>query len=135
MEIFRAAEQKSSRAAVLLLLLMIGCSSQPKYMTKVEEVKIVPKPIEKELPAKVVTDTLVLTNEIVKNDTITLIKYFPIEKKFYVKAKPDTIRFYRVDTLIINNIKTEQKEKIDYKLLILSFALGIIFTIIILRRI
>lgn len=133
--LLRAVEQKISRAVVFLFILFLsGCSSQPKFLTKIEEVAVVPKTIEKELQAKIVTDTLIISNEIVKNDTITLIKYYPMEKKFYLKAKPDTIRFSRIDTLIINNVQLKEKEKIDYKLLGLSFCLGIIFSIIILRR-
>lgn len=123
------------RAVVFLLILMLmGCSSNQRFATKVEEIKVVPNPIEKELKANSITDTLIVAKEIVNKDTVTIVKYYPIEKKFYLKAKPDTIKFYRVDTLIINNTKIEQKEKYDYKLLILSFALGIIFTLIIWRK-
>lgn len=118
----------------LLILILLGCSSNQRFATKVEEIKVVPNPIEKELKANSITDTLIVAKEIVNKDTVTIVKYYPIEKKFYVKAKPDTIKFYRVDTLIINNTKIEQKEKYDYKLLILSFALGIIFTLIIWRK-
>lgn len=118
----------------LLILILLGCSSNQRFATKVEEIKVVPNPIEKELKANSITDTLIVAKEIVNKDTVTIVKYYPIEKKFYLKAKPDTIKFYRVDTLIINNTKIEQKEKYDYKLLILSFALGIIFTLIIWRK-
>lgn len=133
--LLRAVEQKISRALVFLLILMLmGCSSNQRFATKVEEIKVVPNPIEKELKADVITDTLIITNEIVNKDTITIVKYYPLEKKFYLKVKPDTIKFYRVDTLIINNTKIEQKEKIDYRLLVLFFALGIILTLTIWRK-
>lgn len=118
----------------LLILILLGCSSNQRFVTEVEEIKVVPNPIEKELKANSITDTLIVAKEIVNKDTVTIVKYYPIEKRFYLKAKPDTIKFYRVDTLIINNTKIEQKEKYDYKLLILSFALGIIFTLIIWRK-
>jgi hypothetical protein len=86
-----------------LLILIIGCSSEPKLYTysKAEEVKIVPETIEKTLDAKVITDSVIITNEVIKYDTITLIKYYPVEKKFYIKAKPDTIKLIKIDTLIV----------------------------------
>ncbi|MCX8010519.1 MAG: hypothetical protein N3A61_05155 [Ignavibacteria bacterium] len=112
---------------ILFLIILFGCA-QPRFTTKADTLTIVPPILEKNLTAKVVTDTLIMTNEVIRKDTITLIKYFPQEKKFYLKAKPDTIKIITIDTLMTE--KSIEKTKTDYKLLLIAFLLGIAFTLI-----
>lgn len=70
---------------------------------------IAPPVIEDSLKASVITDTVIIANTIYKKDTLITVKYYPKEKKFYIKAKPDTLRFY--DTLKTVVIKEKEKEK------------------------
>lgn len=108
----------------------IGCSSV-KEVTEIKARFIQPEIIEDSIKNVTVTDTVIIGTEIIKHDTTTIVKYFPQEKKFYIKVKPDSI-------LIIDTIKTKQiiEKKIETPLLsklglVLIGAAGMILIIII----
>lgn len=111
------------RIIIVLSLLLIGCSS-PRYYTKAEEMKIVPETIEKELKATTILDTVIIAKEVQHKDTITIVKYYPVEKKFYLKAKPDTIKLTKIDTLV--KIEEKVEKNTDYSLVVIAFLLGLI---------
>jgi len=47
-------------------------------------------------------DTLLVEGQIVlKADTVVVVRYFPQEKKFWIKVKPDTIRVTYRDTTVV----------------------------------
>lgn len=115
---------------VLSCIGIIGCSSV-KEVTEIKARFIQPEIIEDSIKNVTVTDTVIIGTEIIKHDTTTIVKYFPQEKKFYIKVKPDSI-------LIIDTIKTKQiiEKKIETPLLsklglVLIGAAGMILIIII----
>ncbi len=92
---------------LVIMILLFGCT--PKEITTViKPVAIAPPVIEDSLKASVITDTVIIANTIYKKDTLITVKYYPKEKKFYIKAKPDTLRFY--DTLKTVVIKEKEQE-------------------------
>jgi len=93
-----------------LLFFLVACSPyEHEIITTIKPMTIAPPIIEEILKADIITDTVIIANTIYKNDTVTTVKYFPKEKKFYIKVKPDTIRFF--DTLRTVVIKEKQKEE------------------------
>lgn len=112
-------------AAVILLL--TGCSGQRIIETvRVDTIKIASPVIEDSLPAKIITDTVVITNKIVDKDTVIDVRYYPVEKKFYIKAKPDTVTITRLDT-----IAQFITEKSDNHTFVWYFAIGLVILFII----
>lgn len=98
-------------ALLFIAFVFAGCSGA-KEVTEIKLRVIKPDVIEDSIKLVTVTDTVIVGNEIVKHDTTTIVKYFPQEKKFYIKVKPDSI-------LIIDTIKTKQiiEKKIETPLL------------------
>lgn len=112
-------------AAVILLL--TGCSGQRIIETvRVDTIKTASPMIEEELEAKAITDTIIMTNKIVERDTVIDVRYYPVEKKFYIKAKPDTVIITRLDT-----IAQYLPEKSGDHNFIWYFAIGLIILFII----
>lgn len=95
-----------------LLLILVGCSSPKEIITTIKPVTVVPPVIEDSLKAEIITDTVIIANTIYKKDTVTTVKYYPKEKKFYIKVKPDTLRFFdTVKTVIVKEEKRENSDK------------------------
>ena len=96
-----------------LLFLFAGCSPAVRYVesVRVDTVRVVPPVIERELPAQIVTDTVVIGNEIVRTDTVVTVKYFPKEQRFYVKVKPDTVEVLRIDTVTQVQIRDAEQDE------------------------
>ncbi|WP_337871620.1 hypothetical protein [Ignavibacterium sp.] len=94
-----------------IVLFAVGCS-QARYIdrVKVDTLKIAPPTVEKFLDTKLITDTVIVTNEVVKQDTVIDVRYYPVEKKFYVKVKPDTVEVIRLDTVSQTIIKEEKSQ-------------------------
>lgn len=65
-------------------------------------ITVQPEIIERTLPA--VHDTVAETGyEIRGRDTVTLVKYFPKERRFYLKVKPDSVYVQIRDTVRVDN--------------------------------
>lgn len=97
------------------------------------------------VPVPVIEDTLeaktgplfIHAEKIVEKDTIIQVKYFPEERKIYIKAKPDTIIVPRIDTVQVFN-KTEIKEEPSFWeknfWYIISFLAAIIVIIFLIKK-
>lgn len=114
-----------------ILLFVVGCSGTKVIETiRVDTIRTVSPTIEEMLDAKTITDTVIITNKIIEKDTVIDVRYFPVEKKFYIKAKPDTVIITRLDT-----IAQFITEKSDNHTFVWYFAIGlvILFIIIIIK--
>jgi len=102
---------------ILIILSLIGCSQHPVLLRdiKVDTIKIVSPTIEETLDAKRESDSLIYGEKIIKNDTVVIVKYYPYSQKIYVKAKPDTVRIIKIDTVAIT--KLTDKTNSDKRLL------------------
>ena len=78
---------------VMALLFLFGCGST-KEITEIKPVVIHPPVIEDSIKATTKSDTVIIGVDVIKNDTVTIVKYFPKIEKFYVKAKPDSITIW-----------------------------------------
>ncbi len=95
----------------LISFLFVSCSSRPiimnetseKIVTRVDTVKVVPPTIE-----KLVYVSYKDTNQIVAKDTNVIIKYYPAEKRFYIKVKPDTVKLIKIHTDTIRTILNQK---------------------------
>ena len=85
---------------LISVLMIIGCGIT-KEITEIKPVIIKPAVIEDSIKTITKTDTVIVGVDVIKNDTVTIVKYFPKLEKFYVKAKPDSIIFF-------DTIKTTQ---------------------------
>ena len=90
--------------AATALLFLFGCGAT-KEVTEIKPVVIHPAVIEDSIRTIIKTDTVIVGVDVIKNDTITIVKYFPKLEKFYIKAKPDSIVY--IDT--IKSIQTIEK--------------------------
>lgn len=100
------------------VLLFAGCSPTVRYIesVRIDTVRVVPPVIEKELPAKIITDTVIVANVVMGIDTVVDVRYYPVEKKFYVKAKPDTVKLLRVDTVsVVRVVETPPESEAWYE--------------------
>lgn len=96
---------------LLMSFLFVSCSSRPIFMNEVSErivsrvdtIKVVPPVIE-----RFVYVSYKDTSQIVAKDTNIVIKYYPLEKRFYVKLKPDTVKIIKIHT---DTIKTTINQK------------------------
>lgn len=116
---------------ILFLFLVVGCS-QPRYAQKIsiDTLKVASPIIEKEIPATIINDTIIIGNTILKKDTLILVKYYPVEKKFYIKAKPDTVTILKIDTILQTIV--EKKEEKKNNSLLWSIIIPLILVIILL---
>lgn len=117
---------------IAILLILSGCSQYKVIETvKIDTLKVASPILEDTLEAKVVTDTVIIANSIVKTDTIIDVRYYPLEKKFYVKAKPDTVTIIRTGKEVIYQDKSADR---FYKWNIaLTFLIIVIMLIIIIK--
>lgn len=91
-------------SVAIFLTLVIGCATS-KEITEIKPLVIKPAVIHDTVKAQVVTDTVIIGSDVVKNDTVTLVKYYPKLQKFFVQAKPDSIILF--DT--VRTTKTIEK--------------------------
>jgi hypothetical protein len=116
----------------LLVFFLAGCSPTVRYIDRVQvdTLTIVPPPVIKELPAQVITDTVIIGTYVKDTDTVIKIKYYPLEQKFNLKVKPDTIKILRIDTVTTTQIiETEKDEGINwYWIAIIAGIVVIIIT-------
>jgi hypothetical protein len=116
---------------VLILLILNGCSSKT-LVTDIQPKFIKPEIIEDTLDAKIVTDTLISTNEVVKKDTVKIVKYFPRDRKFYIKVKPDSILL--IDTVKITTIREIERKENNTMIYFAAGALTIVILQILLNK-
>ena len=79
---------------IALIMILSGCGGTTKEITEIKPVVIYPPVIQDSLKAAVVTDTVIIGNTIVNQDTVILVKYFPQTKSFALKVKPDSIIYW-----------------------------------------
>lgn len=110
-----------------IVLFAVGCS-QVRYIdrVKVDTLKITPPTVEKFLEVKQITDTVIITNEIVKQDTVIDVRYYPVEKKFYVKVKPDTVKVIKIDTVAQTIIKEEKSKGLVEQIIVVLILIALI---------
>ncbi len=92
------------KVVLLILSLMFffaGCSAPVRYIERIttDTITVVPPVIEKELPVSTISDTLIGASEVKGKDTVLDVRYYPLEKKFYFYARPDTVKVLDTDTL------------------------------------
>lgn len=109
----------------ILLIALFGCTAT-KEITEIKPRVIKPEIIRDTIRVKEKADTVIIGHEIIKNDTIKLVKYFPKKEKFYIKVKPDSIVLY-------DTIKTTQviKEVVETPFLskVGLVAIGFLITV------
>jgi hypothetical protein len=110
---------------IIIVLILYSCAPQIRTIEKVriDTFKVVSPTIEDTLKANIIKDTVIIANKIKEKDTVIIAKYFPVEKKFYIKAKPDTVTLFKIDT--VSNVKIIEKdsfEAIDKIILLLPFV-------------
>ncbi|MFN6991804.1 MAG: hypothetical protein ACK4MM_03660 [Fervidobacterium sp.] len=92
---------------ILISFFLFSCSSRPivmndiseKIVTRIDTVKVVPPVIE-----RLVYVSSKDSNVVTAKDTNIIIRYFPQEKRFYVKIKPDTVKLIKIHTDTIKKI-------------------------------
>jgi hypothetical protein len=77
----------------------------------IDTLKVASPIIEKEIPATIINDTIISGNTILNKDTLILVKYYPVEKKFYIKAKPDTVTILKIDTILQTIVEKKEEKK------------------------
>ncbi|MEG8946605.1 hypothetical protein [Rosettibacter firmus] len=113
---------------LFVLIILIACKEiQYIEKVKIDTIKVASPVIEDTIKAKIITDTVIVADKINKKDTAIIVKYFPVAKKFYVKAKPDTVTILKIDT-----VKTQliNKNNEVTNILILVIILSIIIVAI-----
>ena len=86
--------------ALLCLLFLFGCGPA-KEVTEIKPSVIHPPVIEDSIRTIIKTDTVIVGVDVIKNDTVTVVKYFPKYEKFYIKVKPDSV-------VVFDTVKTYQ---------------------------
>lgn len=122
---------------VIALMLLAGCSPAVRYVesVRVDTVTVVPPVIVKEIPAQVITDTVIVGYEVIHTDTVVTVKYLPREQKFELKVKPDTIRLIQVDTVTKIHITEKEAESEWYETWwIWAIAVGVMVFLIVRKK-
>jgi len=125
---------------VLFVINFVACSSQ-KEIIEIKPIVIKPATIEDSFNASVITDTVIIgsssangginSSSSLRKDTSVIVKYFPVEKRFYVKVKPDSIVFFdtvRTIQYLENKIETPLLSKLG--LVAIGAAAMIVFFLI-----
>lgn len=122
--------------AAVIMIFANGCKPEVRYIERVriDTIKAVSPTIEETLKATIIIDTVIATNKIIDKDTIIDVRYYPITKNFYIKAKPDTVKIVDIDTLHTTQIVEKINDNKIEKIIILLLAISIIIIIIINRR-
>lgn len=118
----------------VLTLLNLNCGDS-KEIIEIKPKVIYPPVIEDSIKASGKTDTVITGFNIIRNDTVTIVKYFPKLEKFYIKVKPDSIVIFdTVKTMqtIEKNIETPFLSKIG--LVMIGFLITIIGTYLLGKR-
>ena len=112
----------------LIFLLLYGCTAAPETVTRDRYMTLDPIVLRDTLRAEA-TDTVVTGYNIVKSDTVALIKYLPVKKEFIYRIKTDTIKIKHMDTLKVTKTSEAKNDFTHwYNILGLLCALaGIIY--------
>ena len=129
--------------SILFLFIVAGCSS-----TRItDKTETVIKQDTIYVPVPVIKDTLTAVKDTINNkeiihaektvnqDTVIQVKYYPDEKRIFIKVKPDTVIVPRIDTVKINYSTTITKEpnfieKNIWYLILIAVVMIIIISII-----
>lgn len=120
---------------ILVLFSIVSCKPELRVIEKIriDTIKVASPIIEDTLFANKTNDTIVTASKTKEKDTIITVKYFPVEKKFYVKAKPDTVTIFRVDTVASAKIIEEKDSPIKIMIYMLILILLIIFLVFLIK--
>ena len=90
----------------------LACSSTRETVFVRDTVLVVrPDSIEEWLPATWGDSTHTISGEKISHgDTVIVVRYYPVEKRIYVKVKPDSVRIAVRDTLTRVEIVKEVQE-------------------------
>lgn len=77
--------------ALGIIVLIAGCSSTTPGIIVIKPEVIKPEVMEDTLNVTIKTDTVVIATQVIKRDTVVLIKYFPGQDRIYYRIKPDSI--------------------------------------------
>lgn len=83
----------------IIVIMFSGCSVKPEIIYRDRIINVSP-PIIHDTVTAVELDTVVIGHNIIKNDTVAVIKYFPKWKYFDYTIKPDTIKLLVRDTIM-----------------------------------
>ena len=97
--------------ATIILFAFCGCGStktiSDQTTTTVTDHVIHPPAIHDTIKVTLETPVYIQGDSVVKGDTVLKVQYYPVEKRFVVYAKPDTIITH--DTLIVQKIVQEHE--------------------------
>lgn len=100
------------------MFLVVGCSttetSTNQKLTIRDSVRWIDVPVvERTLPVAINTDSLIAAWERRGRDTTTLIRYYPLQNKFDLRVKPDSVFVTTRDTLVQQMQQTIVRETSD----------------------
>jgi hypothetical protein len=102
---------------------LIGCSVTPVATIQERTILLAPPVIEDTLAAKPLPmDTGYEAERIRGRDTIILVRFFPREKKVYVRAVPETLKYTYKDTISVIRQQVVIEELVWWKQLLLVMA-------------
>lgn len=120
---------------IAIVLFVVGCSGTRVIETiRVDTIRTASPTIEEILDAKTITDTIITSNKIVDKDTVIDVRYYPVEKKFYIKAKPDTVTIIKMDTLTTFKVEQPANTKGYYLIGLIALAIVTLLIIITLKK-
>ena len=100
---------RSLSPLLILIVLFLSACTPTETIIRQEEIKV---------PVPVIADTVYVVMgldttwveglKIVEHDTVIQVKYFPVEKKFYIKVKPDTVTITHTDTMNVTRVEVEE---------------------------
>lgn len=118
-----------------LILLLTGCGGHRVVETvRVDTIKAVSPTIEEFLDAGVITDTIIIANKIVEKDTVIDVRYYPVEEKFYIKVKPDTVTITRIDTVARVEVVEEKSSGTFTWIIITALAVIALIMLIVIKK-
>ena len=106
----------STSIIILISILITTACTTTRVVerVKIDTIKVASPIIEDSLIAKVLTDTVIVSNKVIQKDTVIDVRYYPLEKKFYVKVKPDTVTLLKIDT-VQTTIEMKEENKMMFK--------------------
>lgn len=120
---------------ILAILFLVGCSSSAKIVEqttiRIDSIKVASPTVIDTLQAKIITDTVVISTKVIEKDTVIDVRYYPVEKKFFVKVKPDTVTVVKIDT--VKKVEYKQAESDRNFLWILAIGFIVLIIVIIIK--
>ena len=130
---------KGIKVLVLILLAMFaaGCCTQKEAVKNDNPGKemLFPVPeVDEVLPVTFEDDVMVMGTEVNgsnKTDTVIMVKYFPLLKKFFVKAKPDRIKVKAPADTVEVKVTESYPFMMKLGLMFIGLAFGLLIFIVI----